>query len=455
MSGVIELSKEEHDEYEEQMARLSEYQERRELFNLVEMNYRSWVAGLDHAWDTFSKDHRHYQHPDNLYELRLEVNRLMLNWLSSIRTYLDHTVHALSGSGLPGATEKFELATKRLYDGHFAYRFIWKLRNYAQHHGTPISSIEMSAKLSPNDEIHYYQLIGFNRYRLLEYQKWSKVGDELDDMPENFNAEELVDEMMECIRDLADMVDRLYASNIQVAASFMRSFIRPVQGCPGNPCILTGFREHLDASLADSDNPDPNFTSSVSVQWVPLDWISAAEKRTRELGEDLSGDSLAHGAAAEAPLKRHGTATRQHTQRSVDRELVSNDLQEELIMAEYQIPQDLPRLRADNGCILDERDRIVARLLDPETGNPIKWPPDIEESRRTANMMAMGPTLVWALMALIVDLGKDDLRPENLAGAMFAVAMALSPGQVRFNLDKMDPEFLDKLRHETRKRGLM
>lgn len=423
MGSEVELSSEQYQEYVMHIDRLSHYQSRRELFFLVESNYHEWRSGLDRAWEILRSDPGFYQRSDNLPQLQVEANRRLLNFLSSIRTYIDHTAHALSNSEITNATEQFDEATNQLYDGHFAYRFLSRLRNYAQHQGVPISSIEMSCTADKDGKPHYFQLIGFNRDTLLEYRKWNTVREELANMPQTFNARELVDEMMQCIRDLALTVDRLYLPSLLESTSFLRLFVQPVLGRPGNPCILSGFREHIEASLADEINPDIDFSSSVNLQWVPLDWITAVEKRARDLAVISSEDA---GATIVKPAR-----------------------------SDFQIPRDLPKLRIENGHIVDEQGRILARLIDPNSGNPITWPPVSDEMQRAANMMATGPMLVWALMSVINGIGQDSLQAEDMAGAMFAVALAIAPGKVRFTLDKMDPEFLERLREESRKRGLM
>lgn len=75
----------------------------------------------------------------------LDINRVLLNLLSSVRMYLDHTettTHRKYGDTSPIYTN-FRRACSDAYDNQFSYRFLYKLRNYAQHCGSPLSEFHI------------------------------------------------------------------------------------------------------------------------------------------------------------------------------------------------------------------------------------------------------------------------------------------------------------------------
>jgi hypothetical protein len=74
---------------------------------------------------------------------RLNLDRQLVNLLSSMRLYLDHTDHGLSTMfGNPSdQLESVKKFKNTLYDKHVGYRLLEALRNHVQHCGLPIHSI--------------------------------------------------------------------------------------------------------------------------------------------------------------------------------------------------------------------------------------------------------------------------------------------------------------------------
>lgn len=121
----------------------------------------------------------------------MDLNRLILSLLASARMFLDHTEYSLKGKY--GKTSKefvnFKNMCSQKYDTNFSYRFAYKLRNFVQHCGMPIGSIEISSSQhreegSKSYEAEYSNLnllskhtlsIFFDRNKLLEsFDGWGK-----------------------------------------------------------------------------------------------------------------------------------------------------------------------------------------------------------------------------------------------------------------------------------------
>jgi len=84
-----------------------------------------------------------------LEKMIFNLNRLMLNFLSAFRTFLDHTQTNLDRT-YGKESENFKIFKKTrssYYDNYFSYRFLDKLRNYSQHMGMPITGIDTSSEL--------------------------------------------------------------------------------------------------------------------------------------------------------------------------------------------------------------------------------------------------------------------------------------------------------------------
>jgi len=79
---------------------------------------------------------------------RNQMNRRIINLLSSCRLYLDHTRHHLRivGDSKNGISETIDAKISAQYDGSLGYRTMEALRNYVQHRGYPIHSVTYHAR---------------------------------------------------------------------------------------------------------------------------------------------------------------------------------------------------------------------------------------------------------------------------------------------------------------------
>lgn len=85
-------------------------------------------------------------------EAKIDVNRHFLNFLAAVRQLLDHTETRLKReyAESPEVFEVFRKHTVAAFDGVFAYRFIYKLRNFTQHCGAPVGVVNFETKAIGN-----------------------------------------------------------------------------------------------------------------------------------------------------------------------------------------------------------------------------------------------------------------------------------------------------------------
>ncbi|MCL5247544.1 hypothetical protein M4I21_17110 [Cellulophaga sp. 20_2_10] len=104
---------------------------------------------------------------------KLKINTYLLNYLFSFRTYIDHleTLLKREFKTKPEILEEFKNLTGTLYDDSFEYRFIYKLRNYAQHCGLPIDIFEIKSSII--EDVYSVEIeIKFNVSLLLSKFEW-------------------------------------------------------------------------------------------------------------------------------------------------------------------------------------------------------------------------------------------------------------------------------------------
>lgn len=141
-------------------------------------------------------------------QMMLEVNRHLLNFLSGVRMFLDHTETNLKRRYGAGSERyaAFKDATGKAFDTSFAYRFMYQLRNYVQHCGMPLGKMSIHADFDEETRQPISQSIDFLYCRaslLTTYDRWhKKVKADLEALPEYFPIRPGVDEMMGQISDL-------------------------------------------------------------------------------------------------------------------------------------------------------------------------------------------------------------------------------------------------------------
>jgi hypothetical protein len=112
------------------------------LFRLVFVNHRA-VRNLEaQMLERLRRPDRHgfAWAPD----LGIQLTLAFANWLTSVRWLLDHTLSRLHGE--PEGLKRVKQAMSHEFDGSFAYRFTYKLRDYVTHCDLPPISIHVSSK---------------------------------------------------------------------------------------------------------------------------------------------------------------------------------------------------------------------------------------------------------------------------------------------------------------------
>ena len=120
--------------------------------------------------------------------------------LSAFRRFTDRTAHLLSQRYGPDAREVLVLAQgmSNEFDHEFAYRFMYHLRNYSEHRGTPIARIAQASRLTPEGRIeHSLDVLLDSRKLLLDYDWHRQVRADLARINGEFSAVVTVDALLQ------------------------------------------------------------------------------------------------------------------------------------------------------------------------------------------------------------------------------------------------------------------
>jgi hypothetical protein len=129
-----------------------------------------------------------------------------VNWLTSMRLFLDHTETDLKRRYGKNSQEvdRFETATRSAFDTKIGYAFSSRFRNYVQHCGLPLSTIAINPP-GPGTQTRAKQSVALllDRDALLSnYDGWGPVRRKLEAMPPRFPLLPLASEAMEGLRDV-------------------------------------------------------------------------------------------------------------------------------------------------------------------------------------------------------------------------------------------------------------
>ncbi|WP_042353062.1 hypothetical protein [Bacillus massiliigorillae] len=205
---IREFTQQEYDTHLEKARYLGVHLKNKHLYQLIVKNGEELEKYLEIIRD---KEMSELESPDSLI---FESNRLFMNYLSILRTYDDHISSALSKTFNSQVKEEFKSFLSKMYDQFYTYRFIVRLRNFAQHFDLPISSFTNSQN---------GKFFVMNREQLLRYDGWSTVKQEIQRMEENIAIQGLTDRMNRIMHNVYLYVMQLYAGEIIDACKWISS----------------------------------------------------------------------------------------------------------------------------------------------------------------------------------------------------------------------------------------
>lgn len=167
------------------------------------------------------------------------LNRLFLNYLSSVRSYIHHTETYFVQRYGRKSTEVQRLKLILCEpEKHFIYNFLSELRNYSQHCGLPIANY----RLEVSDEngkkgSKLYALI--ERDSILDrYNKWKNLRKGIKELPEQFDVVLLLKGHVKALNIMQEKIDALTRELAEEPAKFLNELFGPFKNKPGQVSII-------------------------------------------------------------------------------------------------------------------------------------------------------------------------------------------------------------------------
>ena len=160
IKGVRELTEAEVSKYDAAFDAINAFQRTEQIFELVCGNHDAFHDHVSHERTSLRGVRASHGAMRAHQALALRINRHLVNYLGSARLYLDNYELRLKRAYGKGSREvaSFKSETAQSYDGSFAYRFLYRLRNYGQHFGLPIGGIDAHASTDRPGGVPRYHL---------------------------------------------------------------------------------------------------------------------------------------------------------------------------------------------------------------------------------------------------------------------------------------------------------
>ncbi len=142
---------------------------------------------------------------DYKYKSFVDINRAFINLVSSFKAFVEHISNKLREYYGYWSEElkDFLKYTNDLYDGHFSYKLLIRLRDFGLHKQYPIQSIHFDKEIAGIEKYRYKVKAQFRKSVFLESKTLSKkIGKDLETYGELFDVEPFVNELIPLIKRL-------------------------------------------------------------------------------------------------------------------------------------------------------------------------------------------------------------------------------------------------------------
>lgn len=214
INPVPELEISEHNFNELKLARrvLSNACEIEQKYEIVISNFLDLEKELLHV--TLNSTVRRINTYNEFSETFSVLNIRLVNLLTAVRLYLDHIPQHIKNCNLAQdkTNNPFKSRCAEEYDKHFEYRFMEELRNYVQHRGAPVQSVNPNTRRTSLDEnglMEFSVSISANKHLLEEDEKFKKKI--LNEMPQSVNLIAASRQYIESISAINEFVRELLA----------------------------------------------------------------------------------------------------------------------------------------------------------------------------------------------------------------------------------------------------
>lgn len=132
----------------------------------------------------------------------VDINRAFINFINSFKSFVEHMGNWLTENHESTELQitQFKEMTSNLYDNHFCYRFLIRVRDFAIHRNYPIQVVQFDKELTDSEDYVYKVNVNFDRELFLRNKTLrKKLGKDLKKMEEIFLVDPFLEDQMPLI----------------------------------------------------------------------------------------------------------------------------------------------------------------------------------------------------------------------------------------------------------------
>lgn len=220
---------------------LTQFADEQQLYHMAYTAYEEYISAYRNCIENYGISPE-FQ-PIIKENIITNLHTKIINFLTSIRTFLDHKEANLKKND--GETsekyKRFKDVTTQLFDQNLSYRFIYKFRNYVQHCGMPGIKISMSSRLADetSGKILRTVKIKLDRNELLQkYDSWGNiVKKDLQNMSEEIDITTHISDMIQYIEIINSYLIDADLDKLNQAADSITTIANEAKSKPGVPVL--------------------------------------------------------------------------------------------------------------------------------------------------------------------------------------------------------------------------
>lgn len=208
----------------------------RTTFSILVENYRAFTSIVQEIQDQVITKGESPTEP-----LRIRIATAIVNYLTSMKMFLDHSEVDLKRRDREDGGNRFknwQLQCKAEYDDYFAYRFLYRFRNYILHIGLPLSALQLSSSLDRDGHPAGSVLLGESPASLVSsFDSWSTVRAELKALNAPIDLSEQISISMSCLTRISNALLKEDIPEIVTSLAVVNRIVGDLAQYTGSPIV--------------------------------------------------------------------------------------------------------------------------------------------------------------------------------------------------------------------------